>query len=51
MAGNFRASAGVEPAQSRTAVQGSYVPVRQAPVQQVPAGYQLAYQVGGPRYM
>lgn len=51
MAGNFRAGAGVEPAQSRTAVQGSYVPVRQAPVQQVPAGYQLAYQVGGPRYM
>lgn len=51
MAGNFRASAGVEPAQSRTAVQGSYVPVRQAPMQQVPAGYQLAYQVGGPRYM
>ena len=51
MAGNFRASAGVEPAQSRTAMQGSYVPVRQAPVQQVPAGYQLAYQVGGPRYM
>lgn len=52
MAGNFRASAGVEtPSQGRTAVQGSYVPVRQAPVQQVPAGYQLAYQVGGPRYM
>lgn len=51
MAGNFRASAGAEPAQSRTAMQGSYVPVRQAPVQQVPAGYQLAYQVGGPRYM
>ncbi len=53
MAGNFRASVGVEtPSQGRTAVQGSYVPVRQAPVQQqVPAGYQLAYQVGGPRYM
>lgn len=57
MAGNFRAGAGVETAsQGRTAVQGSYVPVRQAPVQQVPvqqvpAGYQLAYQVGGPRYM
>jgi len=52
MAGNFRASAGVEtPSQGRTAVQGSYVPVRQVPVQQVPAGYQLAYQVGGPRYM
>ena len=52
MAGNFRASAGVEtPSQGRTAVQGSYVPVRQASVQQVPAGYQLAYQVGGPRYM
>ena len=52
MAGNFRASAGVEPAQSRTAVQGSYVPVRQAPVQQqVPAGYELVYRMGGPRYM
>lgn len=51
MAGNFRAGAGAEPAQSRTAVQGSYVPVRQAPVQQVPAGYQLAYRMGGPYYM
>jgi hypothetical protein len=52
MAGNFRAGAGVEPAQSRTAVQGSYrLPVQQAPVQQVPAGYQLMYQMGGPRYM
>jgi hypothetical protein len=55
MAGNFRASAGIEPAQSRTAVQGSYVPVRQAPVQvQAPApqaAYGLAYQMGGPNYM
>jgi len=53
MAGNFRASAGVEtPSQGRTAVQGSYVPVRQAPVQQqVPAGYELVYRMGGPRYM
>ena len=52
MAGNFRAGAGAETAsQGRTAVQGSYVPVRQAPVQQVPAGYQLAYRMGGPYYM
>ena len=50
---NFSASAGVSPAQSRTSVQGSYrVPVRaQAPVQQAPAGYGLAYQMGGPYYM
>ena len=58
MAGNFRASAGIE-TPGRTAVQGSYVPVRQAPVQvqaQVPAqipqaAYGLAYQMGGPNYM
>lgn len=50
---NFSASAGVEPVQSRTAVSGGFtLPARQpAPVQQVPAGYQLAYQMGGPSYM
>ena len=53
MAGNFRAGAGVEPAQSRTSVQGSYVLPAQAPVRQAPApvGYGLAYQMGGPTYM
>lgn len=51
MAGNFRASAGIEPAQSRTAVQGSYVPVRQAQAPAPQAAYGLAYQMGGPNYM
>lgn len=52
MAGNISISAGVSPAQSRTSVSGGFsLPVRQAPVQQVPAGYQLMYQMGGPRYM
>lgn len=51
MAGNFSASAGAAPAQGRTYVQGSYVPVRQAPAPQVPAGYQLVYRMGGPNYM
>lgn len=50
---NFSASAGVEPVQSRTSVSGGFtLPARPAaPVQQVPAGYQLVYRMGGPNYM
>lgn len=52
MAGNIRIGAGVEtPAQSRTSVSGGFsLPARPAPVP-APAGYQLVYQMGGPRYM
>lgn len=50
---NFSASAGVEPVQSRTSVSGGFtLPARPAaPVQQIPAGYQLVYRMGGPSYM
>ena len=53
MAGNIRIGAGVEtPAQSRTSVSGGFsLPARPAPAPQVPAGYQLVYRMGGPRYM
>ncbi len=53
MAGNIRIGAGIEtPAQSRTSVSGGFsLPARPAPAPQVPAGYQLMYQMGGPRYM
>lgn len=53
MAGNIRIGAGVEtPAQSRTSVSGGFsLPAQPAPAPQVPAGYQLMYQMGGPRYM
>lgn len=52
MAGNIRIGAGVEtPAQSRTSVSGGFsLPARPAPAP-APAGYQLVYQMGGPRYM
>jgi len=52
MAGNIRIGAGVEtPAQSRTSVSGGFsLPARPAPMP-APAGYQLVYQMGGPRYM
>ena len=52
MAGNISISTGVEtPAQSRTSVSGGFsLPVRPAPMP-APAGYQLVYQMGGPRYM
>lgn len=53
MAGNVKASAGVEtPAQSRTSLSGGFrLPAQPAPVPQAPAGYQLAYRMGGPYYM
>lgn len=53
MAGNIRIGAGVEtPAQSRTSVSGGFrLPAQPAPAPQVPAGYQLVYRMGGPRYM
>lgn len=54
MAGNISISTGVEtPAQSRTSVSGGFtLPARPAiPVQQIPAGYQLVYRMGGPNYM
>lgn len=53
MAGNISISTGVEtPAQSRTSVSGGFsLPARPAPAPQAPAGYQLVYQMGGPRYM
>ena len=38
------------PAPGRT-VQGTITYPAQAPAQQIPAGYQLMYQMGGPRYM
>ena len=48
MAGNIRIGAGVEtPAQSRTSVSGGF----SLPARPAPAGYQLVYQMGGPRYM
>ena len=52
MAGNIRIGAGIEtPAQSRTSVSGGFsLPARPAPAP-APAGYQLVYQMGGPRYM
>lgn len=51
MAGNISISAGVAPAQSRTSVSGGFsLPARPAPAP-APAGYQLVYQMGGPRYM
>ena len=52
MAGNISISTGVEtPAQSRTSVSGGFsLPARPAPAP-APAGYQLVYQMGGPRYM
>ena len=52
MAGNISISTGVEtPAQSRTSVSGGFsLPARPAPMP-APAGYQLMYQMGGPRYM
>ena len=52
MAGNIRIGAGVEtPAQSRTSVSGGFsLPARPAPAP-APAGYQLAYRMGGPYYM
>ena len=53
MAGNVKASAGIEtPAQSRTSLSGGFrLPAQPAPVPQAPAGYQLAYRMGGPYYM
>ncbi len=53
MAGNIRIGSGVEtPAQSRTSVSGEFrLPARPAPAPQAPAGYGLAYQMGGPSYM
>ena len=51
MAGNISISAGVSPAQSRTSVSGGFsLPARPAPAP-APAGYQLAYRMGGPYYM
>ena len=52
MAGNIRIGAGVEtPAQSRTSVSGGFrLPAQPAPAP-APAGYQLAYRMGGPYYM
>ena len=52
MAGNISISTGVKtPAQSRTSVSGGFsLPARPAPMP-APAGYQLVYQMGGPRYM
>ena len=51
MAGNISISAGAAPAQSRTSVSGGFsLPARPAPAP-APAGYQLVYQMGGPRYM
>ena len=51
MAGNIRIGAGVSPAQSRTSVSGGFsLPARPAPAP-APAGYQLAYRMGGPYYM
>ncbi len=48
MAGNISISTGVEtPAQSRTSVSGGF----SLPARPAPAGYQLVYQMGGPRYM
>ena len=52
MAGNISISAGVSPAQSRTSVSGGFsLPAQPAPAPQAPAGYQLAYRMGGPYYM
>lgn len=52
MAGNISISAGAAPAQSRTSVSGGFrLPAQPAPAPQVPAGYQLVYRMGGPRYM
>lgn len=51
MAGNISISAGAAPVQSRTSVSGGFsLPARPAPAP-APAGYQLVYQMGGPRYM
>lgn len=51
MAGNISISAGASPAQSRTSVSGGFrLPAQPAPAP-APAGYQLAYRMGGPYYM